>query len=120
MNATDFNAVYYDGKAYCVTCLPALVLVRDEAVSPIFADAEVEHWPVCAECGHVHTYMTLLRPVLFGLPPVHHRGKRVIHMPDCPRVRREVPEAEYVSWDGTAFRSDCRPCRVCRPDTKYR
>ena len=120
MNATDFDAVYYDGEAYCTCCLPTGVLVKDEEVSPIFADEEVEQWPICTVCCHVHTYMTLLRPVVLGPPPVHHRGKRVVHMPDCSRLRREVPEEELTSWDGTAFRSDCRPCRVCRPDTKYR
>lgn len=59
MKAWDFEAVYYDCACYCVSCLPDNVDVEDEAVSPIFADSEVDSYPVCEECHAEHDYMSL-------------------------------------------------------------
>ena len=60
MKAWDFNCVIYDGDYYCNDCLPDGISVNDDDVSPVFASAEVESYPVCCECGEEHEYMNLI------------------------------------------------------------
>lgn len=59
MKSYDYEAVTYDGAAYCVECLPEGVTSSDEEVSPIFADAEVDAAVVCDACGSIHDYMNV-------------------------------------------------------------
>jgi hypothetical protein len=59
MNATDFNAVTYDGAVYCNTCLPSEVTIDSEGVSPIFAGSEWDCYPTCDACHAEHDYVSL-------------------------------------------------------------
>lgn len=59
MKTYDFEAVVHDGVELCVGCLPKGVSVNDEAVSPIFADAELDRTVVCDKCGTEHDYMNI-------------------------------------------------------------
>lgn len=60
MKSYDFEAVVYDGEVYCTECLPEGVSVKDEAVSPIFADSEWDWAPVCDKCGTEHDYVSVI------------------------------------------------------------
>jgi len=59
MNATDYEAMVYDGDEYCVGCLPEGV--TEEEATPIIADSELDRYPTCAHCGAVHDYVGLTR-----------------------------------------------------------
>ena len=64
MKGFDYGAVVYDGEEYCVGCLPDGVTVDSRQdgellVSPIFATAEMDRYPVCGACGEEHTYVGL-------------------------------------------------------------
>jgi hypothetical protein len=60
MKSYDFDAVTYDGAAYCVACLPKGVDANDSDVcSAIFADSEWDSYPVCHACGRTHDYVSL-------------------------------------------------------------
>jgi hypothetical protein len=71
MKAYDYEAVTWNSSEYCKTCLPddAYGLLVDkkqrkanpdaEVPSPIFASAELSHYPVCFVCHEKHTYMSL-------------------------------------------------------------
>lgn len=59
MKSYDYDAVVYDGEEFCVECLPDGVDVDSDDVSPIFADSEVDRYPVCRQCGAEHIYMNL-------------------------------------------------------------
>lgn len=59
MKAYDFDCCDYDGEHYCVDCLPGDITPDHEDVSPVFADSEVDCYPVCTDCGEKHTYMSL-------------------------------------------------------------
>jgi len=59
MKSYDYDACAYDGAVYCNGCLPDGVTTDD--AHPIFADSEVDSFPVCDQCGAVHDYMTLTR-----------------------------------------------------------
>ena len=58
MKSYDFDACVYDGEIYCNECLPDGATTED--ASPIFADSEWNHAPVCCNCGEVHEYMNIL------------------------------------------------------------
>jgi hypothetical protein len=58
MNATDFEAVVYDGEVYCVGCCP--VPISNEEVHPIFAASEWDYPPACCKCLEIHEYMHIL------------------------------------------------------------
>jgi len=60
MKSYDYEAVVWSDMILCVECLPDEVKVDDEDVSPVFADSEWDHIPVCEECGREHDYMVLL------------------------------------------------------------
>jgi hypothetical protein len=60
MKTYDFDAVVYDDNVLCVGCLPDGVSTDSDEVSPIFAGSEWEFYPVCVECGEMHSYMSLL------------------------------------------------------------
>jgi hypothetical protein len=54
MKSFDYDAVVTeDGEICCVECAPK----GDH--SPIFADSEWDHYPVCEQCGAVHDYVSL-------------------------------------------------------------
>lgn len=69
MKSYDYDAVTFDADEWCTGCAPE----HDdgehgkcsgdnsdcEDCSPIFADAELDRWPVCGNCGAEHTYMGL-------------------------------------------------------------
>lgn len=57
MKSYDFDAVTYDGAVYCCECVP--VDANPEDIFPIFADEELDYYPVCDKCGHEHDYMSL-------------------------------------------------------------
>jgi len=57
MNAADFDAVCYDGAAYCLSCYDGDV--NDPECSPIFADSEWDSYPVCDACGEAIDYVCL-------------------------------------------------------------
>lgn len=57
MNATDYEAMVYDGEIYCCGCLPDGA-TEDEA-EPIFAESEWDYYPTCAHCGAVHDDVVL-------------------------------------------------------------
>lgn len=59
MKSYDFDAVAYDGEIYCIACLPEGVNSDHPEVSPIFADSEWDHYPVCGHCHGVHDYVSL-------------------------------------------------------------
>lgn len=56
----DYDAVIWEGDIRCTECLPKDIDVEDESISPIFAGSEWDYYPVCAVCGCVHEYITLL------------------------------------------------------------
>lgn len=58
MNAFDYDAVVYDGDAYCLSCLPETV--SEDEYEPIFADSEWQEYPVCCECQEIHFYVKIL------------------------------------------------------------
>jgi hypothetical protein len=58
MRPCDFNAVMKDGECYCSRHFTKEELESDE-VYPIFADSDNDYYPVCAECGMIHTYVDL-------------------------------------------------------------
>ena len=61
MKAWDFDAVTYNGAAYCVECLPEGVKPESEGVTPIFASDE---WGApgvtCDKCLRLHDYMGMI------------------------------------------------------------
>ena len=59
MNSYDFDAVFFDGECYCIECLPDEIYVDDTEVDPIFADTELDFYPVCCICGRKHEYCGL-------------------------------------------------------------
>jgi hypothetical protein len=67
MNAFDYYAVVYDGDIYCTECLPDDVDTDDtdmhgnSVCNPIFAGSEWDYVPVCAVCGEVHDYVTIIK-----------------------------------------------------------
>lgn len=64
MKSYDFDAVAYEGAVYCIECLPEGVNLSDDDVYPVFADQEVDSYPVCDKCGELHDYVTLLIPIM--------------------------------------------------------
>lgn len=60
MNTSEYKAVGYEHKIYCIKCLPVGVTTDDLDVAPVFADSEWDVYPVCAVCGCVHDYVVLL------------------------------------------------------------
>lgn len=59
MKSFDYDAVAYEGDYYCTECLPDGVDVESDDVQPVFADAEVDNYPVCGACHAEHDYMAL-------------------------------------------------------------
>jgi len=57
MNACDYDAVCYDGAAYCLHCYDGDV--TDPECTPIFADSEWDSYPVCDGCGALIDYVCL-------------------------------------------------------------
>ena len=89
MHACYFDAVTYEGAAYCVGCLsPDTDVDNDPEVNPIFADSEWDSYPVCSACGREHDYVNLTTDglrwrsrrewspeVLAMVYPANHAGK---------------------------------------------
>jgi len=59
MKSYDFDAVAYDGAIYCVDCLPDVIGLDSEEVSPVFADSEWDSYPTCDACHFEHDYVNL-------------------------------------------------------------
>lgn len=59
MRAYDFEACIFNSEIYCEECLPNGVDINTPGVYPIFADDEWDYYPVCCECGTVHSYVSL-------------------------------------------------------------
>ncbi len=57
MNVLGFDAVEFQGKVYCIGCLPDPISLNDEDVLPIFANSVVKEFPNCEACGVQHDYM---------------------------------------------------------------
>ena len=55
----EFDCCAYDGAIYCNTCLPEGLTTESEEVTPVFAEEEVDFYPVCDSCGTEHDYMSL-------------------------------------------------------------
>lgn len=53
------DAVVYGGAVYCIDCLPQGVTTEDADVTPIFADSEWDHYPICDSCQAIHDYVSL-------------------------------------------------------------
>jgi len=59
MKSYDYDAVTFDGEVFCCGCLPDGLTVNSADVMPVFADSEWDGYPVCANCGEVHDYVSL-------------------------------------------------------------
>jgi hypothetical protein len=64
VKAWEYEVVSHDGAYYCASygdsgCLPDGVSENAEDVHPVFAEAEVDSYPVCDSCHEEHTYMGL-------------------------------------------------------------
>lgn len=54
-------AYTYCGRVYCAGCVPN---PRDRAPTPIRQDDDwvSDEYPICVNCGQVHTHVTLVEP----------------------------------------------------------
>ena len=58
MQSFYYEAVTYNGSAYCLDHSPELL--SEEGVMPIFADSEWDSYPYCDKCRKVFDYVNLL------------------------------------------------------------
>ena len=98
MNSIEyrFDAVTYAGEVFCNECLPDGVTVYDEKVNPIFADVEVDQFPVCSICGHEHTYMTSLMPKQELKEWLEAEGDELLR--GWLRAREDGNEEDFTDW----------------------
>jgi hypothetical protein len=54
MRGSDYDVVAYDGRVYCVGCLPEWIDRESDEVAPILSIEVWDRRPVCDACGYEH------------------------------------------------------------------
>lgn len=136
MKSDDYEALSWEGQAYCVDCLPPEV---KEKATPILAEHKVDVYPACCICQKVHSYLDLteygqrqvtkdfepldiqkmwvagqLPAHAEGYPMVYIGGDAVILCPACAskrylaETRKEAIIAWFIHYEGPAV--SCEEC----------
>lgn len=57
MKLGNYKAVIHHGQALCVECVPPET--NPDEIEPIFANDEMDSYPLCAVCCELHDYMRI-------------------------------------------------------------